>query len=227
MKFNIYTEALPSNKIGNEVLDIVGANLTGLSLLSVPPSNLFHAIYTWTLQTEIGSYMGRIGQIPGEPHHLIVAFDNESDEVVGFLLYSPVPSDTEACGINYMAVKHTHRSRGIGSKMMRMVIERFPHVDLTCTVKMVSFYESLGFQIIGTHITQVNMNTRSYATKGLMAVLDVDQILRGPEVKSMNEQLIKRWGRRAVQDATKSLERHKDQLTRRTEAFVRSHIGAL
>lgn len=48
--------------------------------------------------------------------------DAAGEEVVGFLLYSPVPTHPEACGVNYMAVKQSRRRRGIGSELMKEMV---------------------------------------------------------------------------------------------------------
>ncbi|WP_339536083.1 GNAT family N-acetyltransferase [Pseudomonas hunanensis] len=195
--------------------------MTDLSMFAIPPSNLLHEVYRWALPVEVGGYLQRIGSEPSEPVELIVAFaDDSPTDVVGFVLYSPVPTHPEACGINYMAVKASHRRRGIGRKLMEMVVDRHNHTELTCAVKKVPFYESLGFRVLDSHNTQVVMNTRDESTTGLMAVLNVTPIYESNEAKLIHDQLVQRWGRKEMINAAKQLERHTAQLTRQAQAFV-------
>jgi GNAT superfamily N-acetyltransferase len=221
MSIILYETAPPPRSVGNQVLELVADNVTDLSMFAIPPSNLLHEVYRWALPVEVGGYLQRIGSEPSEPVELIVAFaDDSPSDVVGFVLYSPVPTHPEACGINYMAVKASHRRRGIGRKLMEMVVDRHNHTELTCAVKKVPFYESLGFRVLDSHNTQVVMNTRDESTTGLMAVLNVTPIYESNEAKLIHDQLVQRWGRKHMINAAKQLERHTAQLTRQAQAFV-------
>jgi len=225
MDYNFYTDAQPSDEVGMEVLNIVSDNITDLTLVSVPPSNLLYAVYEWTLQAEIGAYMTRIGRIPGEPHHLLVAIDTENDSrVSGFLLYSPVPAEPTACGVNYMAVRKDYRGSGIASEMVRRMLKHYHHTELSCTIKLVPFYESLGFQVIGSHLTQVTMCTLPNGPQGTMAVLNVEEIFNSPDVGIIMNGLVARWGRKAVRDSQIKLYKQRDQLIFRSERFVQSKL---
>jgi GNAT superfamily N-acetyltransferase len=215
-------ETPPSDLVIHQILEMVADNLTDLSMLGLPQSNPLHGVYRWALCYEISLYITRIGKMPTAPVELIVAYDDGNDtDVVGFLLYLPVPSHTDACGVTYMAVKQSHRRRGIGSAMMRECIARYPHVELTCFIKKVPFYEGLGFQVLDTQNTQVVMNTRSASTTGMMAIVDTAPILQLPPVKQIHAQLVQRWGIREMAKAEKQLERHVDQLKRQAAAYVR------
>jgi GNAT superfamily N-acetyltransferase len=225
MPITLYHDAPPSQTVGNQILKLVEDNVTDLSMLSVPPSNLLYDIYRWALPVEVGAYMQRIGAFPNEPVELLVAFDEtNSHEMIGFLLYSPVPSHSEACGINYMAVRQSHRRRGIGSELIKTLIARYPHVELTCTVKKVSFYESLGFQILDSHSAQVVMNTQSESSPGLMATLNVAPIYESDEARAIHYRLVQRWGHREMVKAEKQLARHYAQLERQSRAFVEARL---
>lgn len=171
----------------------------------------------------LAPHIQRIGAVPSEPVELLVAVAvDEADPrvVVGFVLYSPVPTHPEACGINYMAVINSHRRRGIGRAMIKELISRYPHTELTCTVKTVPFYESLGFQVLDVHNTQVVMNTRSASTTGMMAIIDVTTIYESQEASEIHKRLVQRWGIREMLRAEKQLERHVAQLQRQARAFV-------
>ena len=216
----------PSDRVAHQVLEMVADNLTDLSMLGVPPSNPLYGVYSWALPYEISMYIQRIGKIPTAPVELIVAYDDGNDtDVVGFLLYLPVPTHPDACGVTYMAVKQSHRRRGIGSAKMSECIARYPHVELTCFVKKVPFYENLGFQVLDTQNTQVVMNTRSASTTGMMAIVDTAPILNSPQVKQIHAHLVQRWGIREMAKAEKQLERHIEQLKRQAAAYVRERLA--
>lgn len=217
----LYDQVPPTERVARQILDLVADNLTELSMLAVPPSNHLYEVYRWALPFEVSLYLQRIGQVPDAPVELIVAYDDSSDtEVVGFLLYLPVFSHPDACGVTYMAVKQSHRRRGFGAAMMRVAIARYPHTELTCPVKKVPFYEHLGFQVIDSQNTQVVMNTRSASTTGLMGIVDVAPIYQSPPAKQIHAQLVNRWGLKAMATAEKQLQRHVDQLVRQASKFV-------
>lgn len=222
----LYSKAPPPAAVTRQVLEMVECYLTDLSMLAVPPSNPLHAIYCWALPCEVNEYIQRIGSMPVAPAELLVAFDeSRPGEVVGFLLYLPVATHPEACGVSYMAVKATHRGQGIGSAMMREAIARYPHVELTCTIKKVPFYERLGFKVIDSHNTQVVMNTRSQSTPGMMGVVDAGAIMQSAPVRQLHAQLMARWGRKVMLDAEKQLNRHTAQLAFKAEAYVRERLA--
>jgi len=104
--------------------------------------------------------------------------------------------------------------------MIKELISRYPHTELTCTVKTVPFYESLGFQVLDVHNTQVVMNTRSASTTGMMAIIDVTTIYESQEASEIHKRLVQRWGIREMLRAEKQLERHVAQLQRQARAFV-------
>ena len=228
MSIVLFHESPPSHEVAVQVLQMVDTYLSDLSMLAVPPSNPLYEVYRWTLPCEVDQYLQRIGQVPTAPVELIVAFDDvDLRKVVGFLLYLPVPSHPDACGITYMAVKQSHRRRGLGTTMMREAIARYPHVELTCPVKKVPFYEQIGFQVIDSENTQVVMNTRSASTTGLMGIVNAEQILHSSQAKQIHAQLVDRLGLKVMVNAEKQLQRHVDQLTRQAASFVRERMSAV
>ncbi len=221
----LYHDTPPSKQVTHQVLQMVVTYLTDLSMMAVPPSNPLYNVYRWTLPCEVDLYLQRIGQMPAAPVELIVAYDDMNPtEAVGFLLYLPVPTHPDACGVTYMAVKQSHRRRGFGTAMMRQAISRYPHVELTCPVKKVPFYEQLGFQVIDSENTQVVMNTRSASTTGLMGIVDVAPIYQSPQAKEIHAQLVNRWGIKVMANAEKQLQRHADQLARQAASYVRERL---
>lgn len=106
-----------------------------------------------------------------------------------------------------MAVKKSHRRRGLGSTMMREAIARYPNVELIFPVKEVSFYQQMGVQVIDAENTQVVMNTTSENTPGLMGIVNADQILHSPQAKKIHAQLVGRSGVKVMANAEKQLQR--------------------
>lgn len=226
MAITLYHNKPPNQSVGDQIIKLVEDNITDLSIISVPPGNLYYEVYRWGLPIEVGAYIARVGRVPGEPVELLVAFDDKAPGLVtGFILYSPVPTNPEACGINYMAVSQSCRGQGIGSELMKLVIARYPHVELSCAIKMVPFYESLGFQVLDTHVTQITMNTRSSSANGMMAVLDVAQIYESHEAQKVYAGIRQRWGVKEVSRAEKQLHRHAAQLKLQAENFVRARLS--
>ena len=221
----LFHESPPPQEVARQVLQMVDTYLSDLSMLAVPPSNPLYEVYRWTLPCEVDLYMRRIGQMPKDPVELIVAYDEVNlGEVVGFLLYLPVSTHLDACGITYMAVKQSHRRRGLGTTMMREVIARYPHVELTCPVKKVPFYEQLGFQVIDSENTQVVMNTRSESTPGLMSTVSAEAIFQSPQAQQLIAKLVGRLGTKVIANAEKQLLRHADQLAHQAASYVRERL---
>lgn len=223
MSITRYHTSPPTQAEGDQVIAIVKDNVTDLSLVAVPPSNLMYEFYRWALPTEVGFYMSRIGMTVSEPVELLLAFDNATpNEVVGFLLYSPIPTHPDACGVNYMAVKQSHRRRGVGSELMKTLIELYPYTELTCAVKKVPFYQSLGLQVLDHHLTQIVMNTRTASCDGEIAIINIESIYESDEANAMKQSLVQRWGVKEMKRAQKQMERHVADLSRQAEAFYRA-----
>ncbi|PYD04892.1 N-acetyltransferase [Pseudomonas syringae pv. maculicola] len=224
MSITRYHTKPPTQAEGDQVIAMVKDYVTDLSLVAVPPSNLMYEFYRWALPTEVGFYMSRIGMTASEPVELLLAFDNVTpNEVVGFLLYSPIPTHPEACGVNYMAVKQSYRRRGVGSELMKTLIELFPYTELTCFVEKVPFYQSLGLQVLDHHLTQVVMNTRTASCDGEIAIVNVESIYESNEANAIKQRLVQRWGVKEMKRAQKQLERHVADLSRQAESFYRAY----
>jgi GNAT superfamily N-acetyltransferase len=223
MSITRYHTNPPTQAEGDQVVAMVKDYVTDLCLVAVPPSNLMYEFYRWALQTEVGFYMSRIGMTASQPVELLLAFDNTTpNEVVGFLLYSPIPTHPEACGVNYMAVKQSHRRRRVGSELMKTLIELYPHTELTCSVKKVPFYQSVGLQVVDHHLTHVAMNTRTASCDGEIAIVNVESIYESDEANAIKRSLVQRWGVKEIKRAQKQMERHVADLSRQAEAFYRA-----
>jgi GNAT superfamily N-acetyltransferase len=193
-------------------------NLTDISSVALPPSNLLYNIYQYAIGFEVHLYLEAVGGSKGIAVELIVAMLEE--QVIGFCLYLPVKDDPEACGIAFMAVQTGFRRQGVARGMMADVLARYPHAELACAVEKVAAFETMGFQVRGARGTQVLMNTRDYGTDGLMGVLDVAAIYSSLEVRQIHTYLLQKHGKRAMVDAEKQRDRHLDQLARKVQLFV-------
>lgn len=226
MPITLFNEKSPPTMVSNQVCQMVATYLTELSMVAVPASNHLYDVYEWALPCEVYAYLQWIGQPENPPVELLVAFDDQNpSEVVGFLMYLPVPSHPDACGITYMAVQKSHRARGIGKAMIDQALSRYPHAELSCPVSKVGFYERLGFQVLRARNTQVVMNTRDSSTEGRIGVVDVAQIHQAPQARKIESQQLQRWGRKEMAKAEKQLQRHVSQLERQAEAFVKERLG--
>ncbi|WP_338487171.1 GNAT family N-acetyltransferase [Pseudomonas trivialis] len=216
-----YTTPCPE-PVNSQILQMVVDNLTDISSVALPPSNLLYNLYQYAIGFEVHLYLEALSGEKGIAVELIVATDDsEPEKVIGFLLYLPVKNDPEACGVAFMAVQAGWRRQGVGRAMMGEVLARYPHAELGCAVEKVAVFEAMGFQVLGGRGTQVVMNTRDYGTDGLMGVLDVASIYGSLEVRQIHAYLLQKHGKRAMVDAEKQRDRHLDQLERKVRLFLR------
>lgn len=216
-----YTTPCPE-PINSQILQMVVDNLTDISSVALAPSNLLYNIYQYAIGFEVHLYLEALNGEKGIAVELVVAM--EDDAVVGFCLYLPVKDDPHACGIAFMAVQAGFRRQGVARSMLDEVLARYPHAELACAVEKVAAFEAMGFQVRGARGTQVVMNTRNYATEGLMGVLDVASIYSSLEVRQIHTYLLQKHGKRAMVDAEKQRDRHLDQLARKAQLFVQSRL---
>lgn len=217
----VYKKSIPGHVL-EQVVDLVRANLTDLSMHAIPQSNYMFAVYQYAIAFEVRMYLDVIAYTQKIPAEVAIAYaDDNPAKVVGFILYLPVKSHPDACGVTYMAVASDSRRKGIAKAMMAEVIKRYPHVELTCAPAKVPYYENMGFQMLCTRDTQVVMNTRDHSTQGLMQILDVAPIYQSFEVKQIHSALVQRYGLRSMADAEKQLARHLQQLSYKTALFVK------
>lgn len=217
-----YTTACPE-PINAQILQMVVDNLTDISSVALQPSNLLYNIYQYAIGFEVHLYLEALDGSKGIAVELVVAMVEE--RVVGFCLYLPVKDDPEACGIAFMAVHAGSRRQGVARAMLGEVLAHYPHAELACAVEKVPAFQAMGFQLRGARGTQVLMNTRDYATDGLMGVLDVAAIYSSLEVRQIHTYLLQKHGKRAMVDAEKQRDRHLDQLTRKARLFVDEHLN--
>jgi ribosomal protein S18 acetylase RimI-like enzyme len=79
--------------------------------------------------------------------HAVLAVDEHSGRVVGFV--TALTDGVQAAFIPLLEVLPEHRGQGVGSELMRRVLDRLadlPAVDLTCRPEMQTFYARFGMQ---------------------------------------------------------------------------------
>ncbi|MBV4457837.1 GNAT family N-acetyltransferase [Pseudomonas sp. COR58] len=211
--------------INSQILQMVVDYLTDISAIGLGPSNLLYNVYQYAVGYEVHLYLEALNGEKGTEAELLVATDEDDPEqVAGFLLYLPVQGDWEACNVAYLAVREGYRRQGVARAMVGEMLARYPHAELTCTVGKVPYFEAMGFQVIGQRATQVLMSTRHHRSSGLAGFIDTTPIYRSLEVQQIHTYLLHKHGKRAMLDAEKQRDRHLDQVTRRTEAFVRQRL---
>ncbi|MNM45473.1 Acetyltransferase (GNAT) family protein [compost metagenome] len=218
--------APPEESIKSQILQMVVDNLTDISAVAIPPSNPLYNLYQYAIGFEVHQYLEAMGGAGELCVELIVATDpRDPHTVTGFLLYLPLQDDPQACSVAYLAVHNQYRRQGIARAMLAQMSERYPHAELACAVNKVAYFEAMGFVLIAARGPQVLMNTREYASDGVVAMLDVAPIYRTVEVQQIHSYLLKQHGKRAMVDAEKQRDRHLDQLERKALAFVQERLG--
>lgn len=214
-------ENTPQEHVTRQVLRLVEDNASELSSWSIPRSNIQYELHQWALVAEVKQYLQLMGKLSSAPSELAVALDDATN-VIGFVLYLPTPTNPEACGISYMAVAAGARRQGVARAMMEQLVERYPHVELTCAVHLVPLYERIGFQVIegSDHPTQVVMNTRSYSTTAEMRPLNVEDLFHSEEAQRFQQRFVRDHGRAAVVQSYEQIRRHIKQLQQQVQFYV-------
>lgn len=82
-----------------------------------------------------------------ESDEIVLAIEEESGQVVGFV--TAITDRVLSAYIPFLEVLPSFQGRGIGSELMRRVLERlsgFYMIDLVCDPEAQPFYESLGMR---------------------------------------------------------------------------------
>lgn len=214
----------PGDHVALQVIELAVENLTDITLLAVPPSNLMYEVYKYAIGVEIGAYVENIGATGDLKVGMVQAID-EAGDLVGFLIYLPVNGCPDACGVTYMSVSGRHRRKGIARAMVGEMLALYPHAGLSCSIEKVPYYEALGFQILDRRDNQIYMNTRNYTAAGMMGTLNVAPIYESPQVQQIQDKIVRKYGRRALVDAQKQLARSYERGQGRAEKYVRERLA--
>ena len=86
-------------------------------------------------------------QILANSSHIVLALDTETNKVVGFV--NALSDGLQAAFIPLLEVIPAYKNRGIGSELMRRMLEKLDSlsaIDLMCDPDLQSFYERFGLQ---------------------------------------------------------------------------------
>jgi ribosomal protein S18 acetylase RimI-like enzyme len=97
-----------------------------------------------------GFFVGWKSPLTAEQHykllcdstHFIVAVDDETDQVVGFV--TALCDGVNSSFIPLLEVLPSYQGKGIGTKLMEEILLRLndiPNVDLTCDIELQPFYK--------------------------------------------------------------------------------------
>ncbi len=79
--------------------------------------------------------------------HVVLAIDSETGQVVGFI--TAVSDRVLVAYIPLLEVLPAYQGRGIGSQLVRRMLQRLEHlymIDLVCDAELEPFYEGLGMR---------------------------------------------------------------------------------
>lgn len=224
----VHLDTPPPEALKAQVLQMVVDYLTDISPVSLTPSNPLYPLYQYVVGYEVHLYLQRMeaGQ-PGCPRLLLALDAEDPSQVLGFALYLPYLDDPEACALLYLAVRAERRRQGIGGALVARMAAAHPHAQVACVASKAPFFEAQGFHPLNAHGPQVVLNTRREASRGTLAVQDLEPIFQSTEVRQIHAYLLQQHGRHAMGEAERQRDRLLDQLARQAQAHVRERTTRL
>jgi GNAT superfamily N-acetyltransferase len=217
-----HCSSAPSEDIKSQLLQMVVDYLTDISSLGITPSNPLYQLYQYGVGYEVHQYLEAMSGGREVRPELVLALDEAQPETLdGFALFLRAEHDPSVCTVAYMAVRASKRRRGVARALLDVIEQRHAHVELACVVSKVSWFENMGFQVIGAQGPQVKLSSDGETTDQPIAVLDVAPIYASLEVRQIHAYLLNQHGRRAMLDAEKKRDRQLDHMTRQAATFAR------
>ncbi|WP_374438267.1 GNAT family N-acetyltransferase [Pseudomonas panipatensis] len=218
----------PPESLKSQVLHMVLDYFSDISPVSLTPSNPLYQLYQYVIGYEVHLYLQAMNGSLESTARLILALDDEDpSQVLGFALYLPSQDDAEACTLAYMAVKASHRRRGIARALLQRMVEHRPHAELACAASKVPIFESMGFQVLAAQGPHVLLNTCDHRSDGLVAVQDLAPIFQSKEVRQIHAYLVKQHGKKAMGEAENKRDRLLDQMARQAQALVEERFPTI
>ena len=217
-----HSRSAPSEDIKSQLLQMVVDYLTDISSLGITPSNPLYQLYQYGVGYEVHQYLEAMSGGREVRPELVLALDEAQPETLdGFALFLRAEHDPSVCTVAYMAVRASKRRRGVARALLDVIEQRHAHVELACVVSKVSWFENMGFQVIGAQGPQVKLSSDGEATDQPIAVLDVAPIYASLEVRQIHAYLLNQHGRKAMLDAERKRDRQLDHMTRQAATFAR------
>ncbi|MCY1420375.1 hypothetical protein D9M71_359910 [compost metagenome] len=185
-------------------------------------------MYQYVIGYEVHLYLQAMSSSLDSTARLILALDDEDpSQVLGFALYLPSQDDAEACTLAYIAVKASHRRRGVARALLQQMVTHRPHAELACAASKVPIFESMGFQVLAAQGPHVLLNTRDHRSDGMVAVQDLAPIYQSREVRQIHTYLVQQHGKKAMSDAEKKRDRLLDQMAHQAQALVKERFPTI
>ncbi len=217
-----HSSSAPSEDIKSQLLQMVVDYLTDISSLGITPSNPLYQLYQYGVGYEVHQYLEAMSGGREVRPELVLALDEAQPETLdGFALFLRAEHDPSVCTVAYMAVRASKRRRGVARALLDVIEQRHAHVELACVVSKVSWFENMGFQVIGAQGPQVKLSSDGETTDQPIAVLDVAPIYASLEVRQIHAYLLNQHGRKAMLEAEKKRDRQLDHMTRQAATFAR------
>lgn len=218
----------PPESLKSQVVQMVVDYFSDLSPVPLTPSNPLYQLYQYVIGYEVHLYLQAMDNSQDSTARLVLALDDaDPSQVLGFALYLPSPDDAQACTLAYLAVKASHRRRGIARAMLRRMLGQRPHAELACAVGKVPVFEAMGFQVLAAQGPHVLMNTLGHRSNGMVAVQDLAPIYQSTEVRQIHAYLLQQNGRKAMSEAEKKRDRLLDQMTYQARELIKERFPTL
>ena len=216
----------PPESLKDQVLQMVVDYFSDLSPVPLTPDNPLYQLYQYVIGYEVHLYLRAMSGAPDTSTCLTLALDDEDpSQVLGFALHLPSLDEADACTLAYMAVRASHRRRGIARAMLQRVLDTRPHAELACLPSKVPCFESLGFRVLAAQGSQVLMNTRAQRSDGLVAMQDLAPVFQSKEVRQIHAYLLKQHGSQAMSEAEKQRDLLLDEMAHEAEMLARVRLA--
>ncbi|GLK88458.1 GNAT family N-acetyltransferase [Pseudomonas turukhanskensis] len=224
----VHLDTPPPEALKSQVLEMVVDYFSDISPVPLTPSNPLYQLYQYVIGFEVHLYLQAMDSTQPHTARLLLALDDEDpSQVLGFALYLPSEDDTEACTLAYMAVKTSHRRRGIARALLQQITARRPHLELACATAKVPTFEALGLQVVTAQGPHVVLSTRNYRSAGMVAVQDLAPIYQSQEVRQIHAYLLKQNGNKAMSEAESKRDRLLDQMAYQAEMLVKERFPTI
>lgn len=201
---------------GEAILQLVGDNITSLSMTRPPEKHPFFGAYKIALVHEVRAYLSR----PNPSFIEVIVATTDSGSIVGFLLYGLSDSAVVESAVYYTAVDKDFRGQGIMSLMVRDLLSTYPISSLSCDVALVPVYERFGYKPVSVRDTHIVMTVGN--PKEVTPVLDTSRFMSEEPIMAARAAASARVGEFAVKRANKLLKIDLDARKARAKQFLKA-----